>query len=188
MPPVHDREIGRPEPLARHLFRLRQPGDNGADFVRLPQQCLPIFRRDQIVEDRAGDDEEIALGERLCDERIIERHVTIGPEFKAAIAGCRRLVEDAFPGGKVWIVDVINAPAAGGCRNRDGHGFIPDSGCRGGCWRSAKFPGPVFVDIFLNFGAHEVPRSSDKPKALRMAASRKRGEGTIGKRGNPWVC
>ncbi|MGO8396535.1 hypothetical protein ACC760_39045, partial [Rhizobium ruizarguesonis] len=30
--------------------------------------------------------------------------------FEAAIAGRCRLVEDAFPGGKDWMVDVVHAP------------------------------------------------------------------------------
>ncbi|MGO7845419.1 hypothetical protein ACC698_38920, partial [Rhizobium johnstonii] len=64
----------RPEPLSRHLFRLRQPGDDGSDFLRLPQQCLPIFRTPYLtVMDWGNDERDYAAGHSDHAPRLDEK-------------------------------------------------------------------------------------------------------------------
>lgn len=104
MAPVHNGEIGRLEPLAVNLLRLWQPGDHGADLIRLAEQVLAIVRRDKVVEDRSGDNEEIALGERPGDSLVVERHIAIWPKFKAAIAGAAASSKTRSQAGRLGLL------------------------------------------------------------------------------------
>lgn len=111
--PVHHREVGRGETSPFERRDLGQTADERAYFVRLREQVVAVRGRDEIVEDRPGDDREAARRQRCTHAVEIERDVTVRSEFEAGIARGGDLVEHPLPWREVRVSDIVDTPATG---------------------------------------------------------------------------
>ena len=122
--PVHHRQKGRCEALARMHLGPRQSGNERANLVSLSQKVLPVLRANQIVEDGARHDPQAAGIERGRDPGPVERHVAVGAEFQPAEASLCGLVEHSLPVRQVRVGHVVHSPAAGRAGNCHGQGHV----------------------------------------------------------------
>ncbi len=90
-----------------------ESGHQFPDRLGACSQRCPVRGHVESVDERAGDDAEIAPAQLVAQPRLVGRQVPVGPELDGGVPRCPRLVEEPVPRRLTGVVGEPHAPRVG---------------------------------------------------------------------------